>query len=282
MLSQIFKKKDLLKPQPTEDSPMVFVEVSPAQATPEPPKTAKFYSDKNSVAANPEPDKLTADPKIDGNQTQVIRTEDVPRDKYMPLQPTPPPEVQKASEAKEEQKADTTYKPGDLALARPDTRPDTNARKEEGQQPEAHPKTILEAKLRQLNTLQPDNRLAGRKTHQEGGVGRRLELTSLDAKATPFGAYDYLLIQAVQARWFALLDERGYAAEEAGRVTVRFNLHPDGRVSEVSVGECTVGEVLEWLCRRAVTDPAPFEKWPREMTGKFGDERKIQFTFFYN
>ena len=42
--------------------PLVFVEVNSIAATPESPKNAKFYSDKNSVAANPDADKIT-DPK---------------------------------------------------------------------------------------------------------------------------------------------------------------------------------------------------------------------------
>src|SRR4051794_25540731 len=34
-----------------EEIPLVFVEVTPEQATPEPPKQAKFYSNQNSKAA---------------------------------------------------------------------------------------------------------------------------------------------------------------------------------------------------------------------------------------
>src|SRR6476660_6148975 len=49
-----------------EEIPLIFVEVSPAQVTPEPPKQAKFYSNQNSKAANKEPDQDTNVPKIDG------------------------------------------------------------------------------------------------------------------------------------------------------------------------------------------------------------------------
>ena len=68
----------------------MFVNVSPAQATAEPPKDAKFYSDKNSRAANPDADKITDIPKIDGKQTEFVKTEDIPRKKFTPLQPSPP------------------------------------------------------------------------------------------------------------------------------------------------------------------------------------------------
>src|SRR5258708_16402264 len=86
MLTEMLKKKDdQPRPKPPEE-PLVFLEVSPAQATIEPPKDAKFYSDKNAMAANPNPEKDTATPKIDGTQTHVARTEDVPRTIPSPLQ----------------------------------------------------------------------------------------------------------------------------------------------------------------------------------------------------
>src|SRR5690242_10033650 len=48
------------KPPPPRELPLMFVDVNPAIATPDPPEKAKYYSDKNSVAANPEP-KLNTD-----------------------------------------------------------------------------------------------------------------------------------------------------------------------------------------------------------------------------
>src|SRR4051812_44807995 len=48
-----------LQPQPPDkliqlEAPLMFVDVNPQLATPEPPKDAKFYSNKNSEAANPD------------------------------------------------------------------------------------------------------------------------------------------------------------------------------------------------------------------------------------
>ena len=43
------------KPRDTQP-PLMFVDVSAAQATSEVPKDTPFYSDKNSIAANPDPD----------------------------------------------------------------------------------------------------------------------------------------------------------------------------------------------------------------------------------
>src|SRR5512143_2117621 len=81
VLADLLKKKESPRPVPRQDTTLMFVNVSPAQATAEPPKDAKFYSDKNSKAANPEANKITDIPKIEGTQVHVPKTEDVPREK---------------------------------------------------------------------------------------------------------------------------------------------------------------------------------------------------------
>src|SRR6266498_4877439 len=56
MLTELLQKP---KSQPEErqiEVPLVFVEVTPEQATTEAPEKTKFYSNKNSAAANPKPD----------------------------------------------------------------------------------------------------------------------------------------------------------------------------------------------------------------------------------
>src|SRR4051794_23341371 len=54
-LAQQLQKNPTPPPRPqSTEVPLVFVEVNPAAATPEPPKDAKFYSSQNSKAANPD------------------------------------------------------------------------------------------------------------------------------------------------------------------------------------------------------------------------------------
>jgi len=284
-LAQLLAKKDVPRqPPPPQQTPLLFLQVSPAQAVAEPPKEAKFYSDKNSKAANPAADKETDVPKIAGAQEKVAKTEDVPRKNFAPLQPSPPPapaqpvkDAQPAKEAQEEIKPKPAPQPGDLALAKPEPalRPDTPPQTET----HARPRTIAEA----LAQKQKDNRLPGEKMKQDGGVRRHLEIASLDAKETPFGAYDARLIDAISQRWFTLLDERAYASDSQGKVVLQFALHPDGRITDMDMAENTAGEVLGWICERAVLDPNPYAPWPSEMRRLIGaDVRNIQFTFYYN
>lgn len=275
ILAQLVTPKPIPPPIQREP-PLMFVNVNPVQATTEAPKDAKYYSDKNSVAANPEPDKITEVPKIDGSQKEVAKTEEVPKEKFVPLQPAAAPPAPKPQEAQVEQKPKPAYTPGDLTLAKPAPKP----RPAEGEAKEAkpaRPRTIKEALARQQ-----DSRLPGEKMQQEGGVERRREFASLDTKATPFGAYDAALVEAICQRWYSLLDARDYASDSRGKVVLQFRLHHDGRVSDMNVSANTAGEVLGLICQKAVLDPAPFAAWPSDMRRTLGETRNIQFTFYYN
>lgn len=271
MLTELLQKP---QPKPEEQQievPLVFVEVTPAQATTEMPKETKYYSDKNSIAANPEPTVDSNVPKIDGKQADMVKTEDVPRSKAFPLNPTPPAE--KDTEEQPETKPKATYTAGDLALAKPEE----IERKNEGKAEQARPRTIKEA----MAHLPPGSQLPGKKMKQEGNVPHRGNV-SLDVQGSPFGDYDGRLIYAVQRAWDGLLESRNFAGEQTGKVTIRFRLNSDGTISQVSETESTVDTVLSWLCRMAIEQPAPYEPWPNEMRHKIGENyRELTFTFIY-
>lgn len=253
---------------PSQEVPLVFINVNPQQATTEPPKDAKYYSSHNSQAANPETDRDTDTPKITGTQTQVPKTEDVPRERFEKLQPALP-----AAQEQPEVKPKPTLAPGDLALARPDPNPRTDT----GEAERPRPRTLKEAYARQQMNQPP-----GRKMKQDGGMARRGNLAMVDAKGTTFGAYDAAFIEAVRQRWYDLIESR-YDGYQIGKVTLQFHLNYDGRITDMNVAESTVGDMLGLLCQKAVLDPAPFEKWPRDMRLAVGrDFRPIQFTFYYN
>lgn len=257
-------------PLPESQPPLMFVDVSPQQAMTEPPKDAKYYSSLNSQAANPEADRETNVPKITGKQEDVPKTEDAERNKFAKLQPALPakePEIEERAVSKPK------IEPGDLTLAKPEEKPriDTG--------PAEKPRVRRLSELAQNQVTVPP----GRKMKQDGGVKRQLSMASLDAKATPFGTYDALFIDAVRNRWYDLLESREYASEARGYVALQFKLHYDGRITEMKVAENKVSETLCLICQKAVLDPAPFEKWPDEMRRMVGENfRRIQFTFYYH
>jgi outer membrane biosynthesis protein TonB len=258
-------------PQPTQ-VPLVFVDVNPEAATPEPPKDAKFYSSKNSQAANPKVAD-TDTPKIDGHQEVVVKAENIQRTPT-PLQPNvPQTDAQKGGENQQAEKEKPKPAMGDLAMAKPTPvlRPDT------GTAEQTRPRTILEAKMRDAQR----NQVAGEKMKQDGGVRHNLDISSFDAKALPFGAYDAALIDAIQQRWNDLLDSRQFALDRTGKVVIQFTLNYDGRVSDVEIIDTTVGETLAYVCRLSITDPSPFPKFSMDMRRQFGDTRTVRFTFNY-
>ena len=264
------KVQSAVVPKPTEP-PLVFIDVQDSQAIAEPPKNAVGYSDKNSVAANPDSNKDTNLPKIDGAQDKVIRTETAERKPFDKLMPSAPPQP---DQPKEEERAKPETPAGDLTFSKPDTklRPDT------GTAEHTKPRTLTEARLRN-----PASQLPGEKMKQDAGTRQIGHVPTFDVKATGFGAYDRAFIAAVSQRWYDLLEARNYAGYRQGKVAVEFRLNYDGRITEMRTVENTVTDTLSYLCQKAVLDPAPFEKWPREMRLMIGeDSRKITFTFFYN
>ena len=125
--------------------------------------------------------------------------------------------------------------------------------------------------------------MEGRKMKQEGGVPNISFSSSLNVMSTPFGAYDAAIIAAVKNHWYALLEEGNFVGDAAGMVVLEFKLHYDGRISDVKVAKCTVSILLCNLCRLAITDPAPYERWPNDMRRVIGSNtRDVAFTFYYN
>lgn len=275
----LFKKLPLIpKPQP-QVSQLVFVDVDPAQAQTTPPKAPKFYSANNSYAGNPQP-KNEAVPDIRGRQNKVLKTtENVPL-KPQPMRPSPPTkETVETPEAKALPKL--AQIPGNLAMAKPRDKAQekngestTDTGTEAQPQPVHHrPRTIAEA-MAQRGML-------GEKMIQPGGVKRLSMDSSLDAMKTSYGDYDREFIEAVQARWFQLLEGRTY--EGPGKVVVEFRLHPDGRISNLKIVQNEMSDLLGLICQQAIFDPAPYRPWPMEMRRDIPkDYRDITFTFYYS
>jgi len=253
------------QPPAGQEVPLLFVEVDPSQATPEPPKETKNYSVVNSQAANPDVSADANQPKIDGAQDKVPKVVDTLRP--LPPQPLTPLKAEPQT-LKPEPEPKSASKPGDLAFAKPvDTKP------KEEEKPK-RPRTLLEAQLQK-------GLIPGRKMKQEGGVRRRGSISSLDAKQTAFASYDQAIINAIAKRWYDLLDA-STTPTRPGEVVLEFRLHSDGRVTDLRVVETDVGDVLALFCQKAVSDPSPFEKWPPDMRRMISkDYRDIRFAFFY-
>lgn len=280
-LQQLIQKQldDLAAAQQKREIPLTFVEVDPTTLVVEPPKDAKYYGALNATAANPDATVESVKPKVEGEQEKVVRTETV--SKAQPLQPAPPPEKTEPKKPEntlqpaEPPKA--AENPGDLALSKPveKVKPSDGSATEMGsaEKPKDKPRTLAVARAQKG--------LAGEPMKQPGGVKQRGKI-AFDVKQTPFGAYDAAFIAAVQQRWFDLLDSTQFA-QRSGKVVLEFKLTYDGRILDLKVNGNEVGELLGLLCQRAITDPAPYPKWPSDMRRMVGGNyREVTFTFYYN
>src|ERR1035437_10592823 len=149
---------------------LTFVEV--AQPTTEAPQNTKYYSSQNSRAADPTKGNKDV-PQLKGKQTEVAKTENVPRPNVNKLQPSPPASQQKLQPA---------LRPGDLTLGKP---------KNSQPQEQSRPRTMKQASEQQAH------RLPGVQMKREGGTQRPALVPSFEVKATPCGAYDAAFIEAV-------------------------------------------------------------------------------------
>lgn len=272
---------------------LVFIEVPPAVETTHPPARPRYYSDRNALAGNPEPDSKSDRPKIDGTQMEIPRLMDV-KEPGLTLQTSRQSQEVGAGTVQVHTSVPmpaSTPEPAPAPipttglLARvestPTPGPDSASRAIQGQKQD-RPRSLAEA-LARVQGQAAAGTLVGEKMKQEGGVRRHSLVSSEDVAATPFGDYDRMLIEAVQARWYYLLDSGQFSAERKGRVVIEFILHHDGRVSDVRVVENTVNDLLCLLCEKAIVDPAPYGKWKPEMRRLVGrDYRQLRFTFYYN
>ena len=263
------------KPLETEPQ-LAFVQV--AEDDPVAPEKPKFYSNKNAHAANTEADQNTDAPKLTGKQndapqldtshkTQLAKTQPQPSAPPTPAQPQPQPAQPQPVQPQ------PMVKRGDLNRGNP---------QEAQQQPQPVTPQTAPPRPRTLKQYAEQNHLAGVEMQQEGGVRRVAILPSFDAKATLFGDYDAQFTQAVQQKWYDLIDAQNFSGDCVGKVTLHFNLNYDGTITEIKMEDHTVAMMWAYLCQRALTEPAPFAKWPEEMRREIGgNKREMTFTFFY-
>jgi len=256
--------------------PTVFVDVSQADA--DAPAKPKYYSNRNSHAANP--DAATADdPRIDGRQKDVPKTEDVARP--APKSSATPPQKTREAPPADEAARPEQLQPSPRPTAAPPVADTPEPPPTPGETDLLKPKTTARPRTLKQALAQRDQ-IPGQRLQQAGGVPRYAVKPSLDAKATPFGEYDAALVEAVSQRWYDLLDNHRFAQDRTGKVTLRFKLKPDGSVLEVQSLDNTVGDVLGYLCQEAIEEAAPFAKWPPDMVRMVGaNYRDISFTFYY-
>jgi hypothetical protein len=253
-----------IKPPPVvqnSEEPLEFVTVD--QPSTEIPKNAKYYSSQNSIAANPDANRDTEKPKLNGRQTDAPMTENVLRPQFSKSQSGA--EKQEANDQKENSETKPSLSVGDLIMGQPN----------DSQQP-YRPRTLNQARAMMANQT------PGVQLRQDGGTHRHSFVPSFDVKQTQFGDYDAAIYDAMQQYWDDELDQINYDGYESGKVVLQFHLNYDGRITDMKVLESTVGETMTLMCELAVLRPAPYAPWPSDMRRMIGDNyRETLITFYY-
>ncbi len=254
------KHLQLASIRPVYEEPLEFVTVDTPST--EAPQNTKYYSSKNSVASDDSSKKTAEVPQLNGKQTDAPATQDVSR-----------PQFSKSPDGADNHQADASGdssgpKPsenaGDLTLGKPDD-----------QQEQPRPRTLKEAYAEMAK------RLPSMTMKQDGGVQNKARVPTYDVKVTGFGEYDARFIETVSHNWWNLLDSNQFAEDRTGKVVLYFQLNYDGSVSQMRVGETTVGDLLAYVCEKAVLDGAPYDRWTQDMRLQLGDSRTVEFTFRY-
>ncbi|HUE36028.1 MAG TPA: hypothetical protein VMO20_01455 [Candidatus Acidoferrum sp.] len=244
------------------EEPLEFVTIqTPSKQAPQNPK---YISSKNSVAADLEGTHKSENPQLNGHQTDAPQTVDI----YHPA-------FSKSQEGAEQHQANNTQgaaqsKPtensGDLTLGKPD---------QTHQQDQPRPRTLKDAYAEMAK------RLPSMTMKQEGGAQRHARVPAFDVKVTGFGDYDERFVEAVSQNWYNLLDSQKFSLDRTGKVVLLFRLNYDGSISQMRFAENNVGDLLGYVCEKAVLDGAPYEPWTEDMRLRLGDYTDVQFTFDY-
>ena len=262
------KKLQQVQHVPQYADPIEFVTVpNPSKDAPAKPK---FISNKNSVAADDSQNKAQENPQLNGKQTEIPQTVDLERSKTPQEQPQNNPATPAASSSQGTAPAKPANTPGDLTLGKPN-----DSTQQQQEQEQQRPRTIKEA------MAQMASRMPSMTMKQEGGSQRHARVPSFDVKVTGFGDYDARFVAAVSQNWWNLLDSQRFSLDRTGKVVLYFRLNYDGSISEMRFVNNNVGDLLGYVCQKAVLDGAPYERWSQDMRLKLGDSTEVQFTFDY-
>ena len=276
---------------PVEDQNQ-FTPVNPETRPITPPeKKTPFYSNANSIAANPETPKRFKDtPRIKNGDSIALGTVNSSISAPLATRPFPQPNLNQFQRPNLDQiSADakphtpsinininsldpTSTLATTLHLSKKSSKPATRSNNKSPLLPNlpGMPKgpTLSEAKAG----------LGSRSMSQEGGVIKKGG-PALDVRLTGFGDYDARFFAAISIAWRKQIRDRSWTPS---RVVVDFNLYHDGKINNLVVRETNAAAVLQYYCREAIQRPAPFEPWTDDMRRQLGKgPRHCRISFNY-
>ncbi len=102
---------------------------------------------------------------------------------------------------------------------------------------------------------------------------------ALDSKFSRMGEYASRMYEIIQAAWWVGIERS--RIDERGVVVIEFTLNKDGSVTGAHIVEKSTSDRAAYLCLDAVTGRAPFDPWPDDMIGIYGENETGKLTFNY-
>ena len=263
-----------------------FVPISPEIISP-PEKKTKFYSNANSIAANPETQTtFKGTPRIKHGNSHALEAMQRP---ISLLEDTKPYVNLYAGHAaaKQSPKIYPDHKSPYATSVLSDTQGTLSTR--HLTKMTAKPKANTNTKSAHLLPTLPDlpnaptfsdarKGLGRRNLKEEGGVMRK-GAPALDIRLTGFGDYDARFFAAISIAWRNQIRDRSW---RPSLVIIDFNLYHDGKIDGLVIRETSALPILKYYCSEAIRRPAPFESWSKEMKEKLGKgPRHCRISFNY-
>jgi len=290
-----------------------YVPTEAVQAVPEPIREdSPLMAERSTAAANPEPteERNESVPALDGTQNRYLSSRDaaegtrllapaVPPDLLSPLDngaasparvdagpaaedaadagaspvesPASEPVASESAQQRSETAATSVPEPGASAAAA--DRPSAAAAAAVG--------GGIDAAAAPPEPATPGAVLPDALTRQERLSVDRFGIAAFDVSESAWGPYVKEVRERIGREWLGIVRRR-FAGERMGRVTIRFDILADGRVTGVETEENTAGAMPAGWCVEAIERAAPFAPFPDSLRSQYHRDRKtIHFTFHY-
>lgn len=104
---------------------------------------------------------------------------------------------------------------------------------------------------------------------------------AVDGRWSTYSPYLQRLIETVQLQWERILTESRISPSVGSKVTVKFVLNDEGKISRIVSVESTSSEAARHACVNAITDRAPYGPWTDDMKAVLGTQQEMTFMFCY-
>lgn len=112
----------------------------------------------------------------------------------------------------------------------------------------------------------------------------RLGRIAIECRLHPYGVYIQEMLQSIEEQWNQLAKGSIQFLQHdrlPGRITLRFKLQANGKISNLSRMDKEGYSLAAELCRQAIASRVPFGEWTEKMINDFGQSDEITISFKY-